>query len=313
MKALDDKKIPLIFLHKGSPLYLQIALRKAKSVCSSDVYLIGDETNNYSYIKHAFIKDYNHNDLEKYYKHMSPNGYNYEIFCLQRWFVLKDFCKQNDINEFWALDSDILLYDDLANLNDIVEDIDFSLLYLRPNFTGPQLSYFKYETIADYCDFILDMYKNKIDVLENYYKQLQDEKNISGISDMVLLAFFAYEGKHKYIDFLYNKDSSFNFSFDENISLSEGFETKNKLKKVEFIKGIPYTKCLENNKMIKFYALHFQGNESKKKMVKYSRFSIFYLLSLDEYRTDIRNKLKNKISHVMPKKLKKIIKKILKK
>lgn len=64
MKALDDKKIPLIFLHKGSPLYLQIALRKAKSVCSSDVYLIGDETNNYSYIKHAFIKDYNHNDLK---------------------------------------------------------------------------------------------------------------------------------------------------------------------------------------------------------------------------------------------------------
>ncbi|NLC92995.1 MAG: hypothetical protein GX677_05985 [Treponema sp.] len=94
MKVSSDKKIPLIFLHKGSPLYLQIALRKAKSVCSSDVYLIGDETNNYSYIKHALIKDYNHNDLEKYYKHMSPNGYNYEIFCLQRWFVLKDFCKQ---------------------------------------------------------------------------------------------------------------------------------------------------------------------------------------------------------------------------
>lgn len=266
-----SETIPIIFTHKGNALYLQLALLQAKKTCKSNVFLIGDSSNDCDYIKHCNINDYNkssiHTEFKKHFKNLSPNSYDNELFCFERWFIILDFCLKNNIKESFGVDSDVLIYKDLNTLKDVFQNKDFSLIRLLGKFAGPQCSYFKTTSLEKYCNFILNFYKNRFFELENLYAQFKSEKNISGISDMVLLALYAEENPDSYIDFDY--DEKRNYCFDENISCPAGFEFKNGKKNVIFKNNIPIIKRADSKKEVEFYMLHFQGS-SKKVMEQYS-------------------------------------------
>ena len=93
--------IPIIFTHTNNSLYLQLALLQAKKSCKENVCLIGDQSNAASFVRHFMLSDYDKSELcadfEKNYKHFSPNPYNYELFCLKRWFVALDFLQKNNL------------------------------------------------------------------------------------------------------------------------------------------------------------------------------------------------------------------------
>lgn len=263
--------IPVIFTHTGNALYLQIALLQAKKTCGDNVFLLGDEKNNLSPAHHCNISSIENShiylEFKQYFKNLSPNSYEYELFCFKRWFLILEFLKKNNFDECFCVDSDVLIYKDLNTLKDVFQNKDFSLIRLLGKFAGPQCSYFKTTSLEKYCNFILNFYKNRFFELENLYAQFKSEKNISGISDMVLLALYAEENPDSYIDFDY--DEKRNYCFDENISCPAGFEFKNGKKNVIFKNNIPIIKRADSKKEVEFYMLHFQGS-SKKVMEQYS-------------------------------------------
>lgn len=312
--SFSESSIPVIFTHTGNALYLQLALLQAKKICGNQIHLLGDNSNKADFINHHFISDYEnselYNNFKNYFKNLSPNSYDYELFCFKRWFLILEFCKKNNIKEFFCVDSDVLIYKNLYELKDILKNIDFSVIRITGKFAGPQCSYFKISSLEKYCNFILNYYQNRFNELESLYNQFKKEKNISGISDMVLLALFCEENKGKYIDFDFEEKER-NFCFDENISCSAGFKMKNGIKEVTFKDGIPYCKRLENNSEIPFYMLHFQG-AAKKMMEKYSTLTKAeksespYLKVLK--RTEKINAVKKQIKKMIPQFIKKALK-----
>ncbi len=313
--SFSESSIPVIFTHTGNAVYLQTALLQAKKICGDNIFLLGDESNSKSPVHHAYISDLEKSPLfvefKNHFKNLSPNGHDYELFCFKRWFLILEFCKKNNIQEFFCVDSDVLIYKNLYELKDILKNIDFSVIRITGKFAGPQCSYFKISSLEKYCNFILNYYQNRFNELESLYNQFKKEKNISGISDMVLLALFCEENPGKYIDFDYDvkiKNShnqlynNINFSFDENISCSAGFKLKDGIKYITFKEYIPYCTREDTDEEVPFYILHFQG-AAKKLMEKYSTITKSEIKSSPYMRT---LKMKERFNCI-----KKIIKKIL--
>ena len=306
--AIGDKltmSIPIIYIHTNNALYLQIALLQAKKVCHNNIHLLGDHTNQVKFINHHLISDYIDTgmikSLDKVFKNFSPNSYEYELFCFKRWFIILNFCKRNNINNCFCLDSDVLIYQDLNSLDSILQSKGFSVVRLIGNFAGPQCSYFTTDYLEKFCLFVIDMYSHHIDVIKSIYNQLQQEKNISGISDMVLLALFCQQHRNDFIDFDYNDQRD--YCFDENIVCSAGFEYTNGFKKIKFKDTIPYGTREDTKKLIRFYMLHFQG-AAKIKMEQYSTLSLTDKLKSPFYP---KQKAKQILKHIIPKAIKKIL------
>ena len=214
--------IPVIFMHTSNSLYLQLALLQAKKTCGQDIHLIGDQSNEAAFVRHHKLSDYDKSPLcqefEKNYKHRSVNPYNYELFCLKRWFVALEFLAKNNLSECFCVDSDVLIYKDLNELRAFLEGADFSVIYFREEFAGPQCCYFKREALERYCNFILKMYRDDFSELEKIYEGFKAKGYVSGLSDMVLLAEFCKRNRGKFVDFDYSPERD--FCLDENVGLS---------------------------------------------------------------------------------------------
>jgi len=116
---MSEESVNIIFIHRGANDYLKFSLAQAhKSNPLANIFLIGDNGNrNISdFVKHYNIDDYFASalKLENVYQHFSCNSVEFELFCIQRWFVLLDFIKANKIEKFFYADSDVLIFSDLA-------------------------------------------------------------------------------------------------------------------------------------------------------------------------------------------------------
>ncbi len=307
--------IPIIFTHTNNSLYLQLALLQAKKSCKENVFLIGDQSNAASFVRHFMLSDYDKSELcadfEKNYKHFSPNPYNYELFCLKRWFVALDFLKKNNLAECFCVDSDVLVYDDLNNLSGLLADKDFSVIRFTGEFAGPQCSYFKREALERYCNFILKMYRDEFFKLQKIYDSFKAKGYVCGLSDMVLLAEFCKENSGKFVDFDYSPERD--FCFDENFGISYGFECGKKGKAVRFRNGLPYARRLDGGVEIRFSMLHFQG-DNKLYMSKNCPLSLGERLASPYYlKLLIKTKAKNFCKRIIPKNFWTFAKRMLKK
>ncbi|EKE28284.1 MAG: hypothetical protein ACD_3C00083G0023 [uncultured bacterium (gcode 4)] len=186
--------LPIILIHKWYQSYLEYSILQAKKFnAESEIYLIWDSANkflwNKLWVKHLLISDFEESiqDINKSYKHLSGNSYQYELFCFQRWFILRDFANKNNYDKFIYIDSDILLYtnvsDEIIRFNKIM---DFDLAYVWSSW---HTSYFNnQQSISDFCEFILDYYKDnkKLDYLERFFSEYSKIQTTWWVSDMYL-------------------------------------------------------------------------------------------------------------------------------
>ena len=266
--------IPIIFIHKnihnGDNSYLNYSLSQAHLLNpQSPIYLITDDVKNKKcFVNYVPLNEYYEEaeKFEKIYKHMSTNDYIHELFCFQRWFIIKMFLKKNGINDFLYLDSDVLLFcnieKELKNLQGIY---DFTIC----NKIGPQCTYFTAkENLLKFCEFIYQLYTNP-----KYYIRLEEkhQKHINnnlpgGVCDMTAFGEYQHHAMGKVKDLAQIENNSV---FDDNINVSDGFEMNGKEIKNIIIKNEgAYCKQLSTGRIIRFNSLHFQGG-GKKYMFKF--------------------------------------------
>lgn len=263
--------IPIFFIHKGDSTYLKYSINQVKkSNYNSDIYLIGDESNSkdiYKYSKHINFRDYMNsaNKFKKIYKHLSSNEYEYELFCFQRWFILKDYIKTMKYNgPILYLDSDVLLYCDITEFWNKNNGYDMSIC----GNNGPEYTFFKnIDVLEELCEFIMDLYRkdSKREELTAIYNNNFLGKNPGGICDMTALRKFCKLKGDKVINLNVIRNNQI---FDHNFNLSEGFEMKGNTKKIVMKDKKPYGILLDNKNKVEFNAIHFQ-NKSKYKMHRY--------------------------------------------
>ncbi|HPO49321.1 MAG TPA: hypothetical protein PLO89_03260 [Spirochaetota bacterium] len=250
----------IFFIHKSNSDYLKYVLNQARySNPKVKIYLIGDESNNkYNFLTHANISDYfeSSENFKKIYKHFSTNDYNYELLCFQRWFILKDFIKKNNIDgSFFYFDSDLMVYSDLQKDYDLLKKYKFSVCKTY----GPQNTFFlNYSVLEEFCDFIEFMYKdsNFDREMNRIYKEMRDQDLPGGISDMYALWRFYEKNQENAVDLGEIIDDGV---FDNKINEDYGFETACGIKKLQWIKKEPYCFYPPLGRKIKLKAVHFQG------------------------------------------------------
>lgn len=253
-----DKKI------NKNNYWLKYVINQAKYFNpDSQVILIANRNINiFNKIHYYPLKDYCNlaNKFRNIYIHLSSNAYNYEIFCIERWFILNEFLIKNNVKSpFFYFDSDVLL---LSCINNIIKK--FSLISYDYSITGhggPQ--YFKsQEILNNYCNLISSFYSNNNQIMhmKEFYKKLRKQGTKGGVGDMYFLKEFL-KMQTNYID-LYENTNNKNQVFDENIKNTENYNKYKifKIKKVYLSQRKAYFYNIKIKKYIRTYGLHFQGN-----------------------------------------------------
>lgn len=257
------KNIPIVIVHKGNSFYLEPVLRQIRLFNPDNrICLISDKsTDRFDFIEHYDIDQYmkGADEFANIYVHMSINPFNYELFCFQRWFVIRDFIRSQEIPFSLCLDSDVLLYCNVDEVFSEYQSYDFTICKEM----GPCFSSFNNLSIEKLCNYMTYLYTDSqaFKRLEEFYKNVVD----GGVCDMTALAWYQKDVSDNVIDIVYPVD---NACFDGNISDSMGFEMQKGKKKIYWKNNLPYGKYMEKDSFIQFYGLHLQGG-AKHSMHKY--------------------------------------------
>ena len=257
---------PIIFIHKGKNEFLRYAIKQAQFYNpNSDIYLLGDERNKNYHDNHFMTSDYfvGARHFSKQYKHLTSTPYDYELFCFQRWFVLREFIAKSNLgdNGFVYLDSDLLLF---VDVNDYFGSINpkYNITYSAggEKFRGysPHVTYFAtLEALDSFCGYITNMYNDDIKETIDYYElHFKNKDRFGGISDMNTLANFVNNNSETSYDLSIIRDGAV---FDHNINCSDGFNVGFNGKYIMRKNQIPFGVLSDTNQPIKFNSLHCQG------------------------------------------------------
>ena len=290
VKAINNH-IPIVFIHKNDSFYLKDVFSQAKKFKNNLILLGDDQNNKYDQVSHFKINNYlkSAKYFSKYYVHSSPNKFDFELFCFERWFILKDFMESKKINNCFYSDSDMKLYFNAQ------EDFDkyfnsYKAAILAPSYLsltghydwvlhGGMISYWTLDGIKSFCNFIMNHFKNKHLGVHSWINNW--EKNYWPECPLIDMLFFKkwYEANIdnsdiKNINDIFD-DSTFDTSlfFDENqYEMQNNYmleETKfgetfiEKIKNIKIINGLPYCYNIKLNKLIRFKSLHFQVSLKK--------------------------------------------------
>ena len=158
---------------------------------------------------------------------MSTNAYKFELFCFQRWFILKEFIEKHNISGAFALfDSDTLLY---SNLNEFVrkEVLEKNKIFTVTKKYGPQFSIFRnYDVLQDICSLMTEYYTDieKIRFLEDRFDRFKRNKILGGNCDMTIITQYYNKNKDNILDLISIID---NATFDNSINESDGYRMNN--------------------------------------------------------------------------------------
>lgn len=245
--------LPIVLIHRVDDSYLSYSLQQAKvSNPESPVYLIGTAANQkYAAfgIRHAMIDAYMRtaSAFAPNYKHSHVMSYEYNLFCFQRWFLLRDFMRHNQIPSCCYIDSDVMLYEDVSK--PIYSD--FMMEFVWTNFVNLDI-------LDRFCLFITAQFANP-----GMYEQLVQEtkqmghmsKNLPLVSDMVVGLLFL----RQFPQYVYTHGQYGDSLFDENINRPIWAESLEDKRKIYLKDGQLYTRDVAKNKYIRLNSLHFQG------------------------------------------------------
>jgi hypothetical protein len=269
--------LPIIIFHLGDREYVHLCLKQAKKY-NENVILLTDIPNVYQYTGANCVdfKKYANriNEFQKLYKHFSTNSYQLELICIIRWFVVYDYMKEFEIHRAFICDSDVLIYDNIANIdNEYLKAYDFMLCSSHSKDLNGCHSIWNFNNLQDFVIFCFKFYKQQLPNIEKWH---QSYKKPGGICDMTLLYYYTH-GENIFqglqlpgfptFDNDLTKIFNNEFTFDQHLATygnhlyPEDYEVDNttKNKKVKFIDYKPYIFNKRLNKDIRFVVLHFQG------------------------------------------------------
>lgn len=281
----QQANIPIIYIHKGYCPYLRLSLLQArKTNPAARLILLGDPENERlkTELNIEFYPFQNYFGLavefEKIYRHHSSNGYSYEVFCFQRWYVLQAFVAAEKLKGcFLYNDSDTFLFCDAnALIARFAAKYDMSLC--GP--IAPCFVFFKNSgALAEFCNFISHQYTNEDNyrfLLQNYHNRQKGHIGelhvmFETISDMTMLGLFYRQHKQRMIDLCDEKAVKLGV-FEENhyLGFHDRFQPRfPQGRKIRWKKGQPHYVSF-SNKWTPVLGFHFQGH-AKREMFRIFR------------------------------------------
>lgn len=256
----------IVIIHIGFAKYLIYVLRQIKITNpNSEIFLISDKENKkyskYStFVDISKIQSLESKSFKENYIHLGKSSPNYEMFCMLRWIILRDFMREYNIKECLHIDSDILIFSDLNKALNPFSNYKISLAHNL----ALTMHIKDIEILDEFSKYLLFKYtnENELNKLKDmYYKTDRVNNGVAGsISDMDISREFFSRVKEPIGDLseIVNDsifDSAIVYGEPEFEMLKKG---KYKLKKIFFENKIPFCnyRLNEENKKIKFHSLH---------------------------------------------------------
>jgi hypothetical protein len=259
--------IPVIYIHFGDiPEYLFTSIEQA-AIHNREIILLSDKKIIHNKIKNFLIEDYSDgvDDFCSVYRHMSTNTPEFEMICMKRWFVLRNFMNRNETGVCYYSDSDVMIYDDLNNVYNNYNQYDaaYTLPESQENYrwtASACCSYWKKNTLNKFCEFIMESYVHGNGMLDEKWTYHVRNNIMGGICDMTFLYLFS-----NVINFFSLSKTIDDFCFDRNMLVSEnyfrneydmmhGVENREH-KRIAWRNGKPVGRNLIYNKSVRFIAL----------------------------------------------------------
>jgi len=265
--------LPIIFIHNRNSDYLPISLWKARqSNPYSEIILIGDGQNAHfsALVKHIHKGRYSvaANNFANKFKNFSTNPSHFELICLQRWMILEEYLKANQIENCLYIDSDVLLFDDIQSDAERFSKYGMTVAGIsgHSNFISGT------DTLSSFCKFIESAYsdQNSINQLEEKYKFFKQTHPAGGISDMTFFTEFRTANPGKVCDISEPMEGKM---FDITITYTKDCKEENGLKSLTWKDKRPFTRNKDGQE-IEMRSLHFQG-ASKKYMLQMANIQDF--------------------------------------
>jgi hypothetical protein len=272
--------LPIILIHRGNSWYLPYTIWQCKVTNpQSPIYLIGDGGTAHlnGMVNHIDITQYDKDiqTLRSVYKHHSNLGADFELACIERWFILAVFLRQHKLSNALYLDSDILVYDELDSYASrfATHGMTWCSFSAHSNFISNPAA------LENYCKLVIDIYTDKIPAVlleKGLYQRVVSGEMKMNISDMTF--FHDYDlvypnsllAINKYVD-----EGCFDISMED----TNGVEaTGDNFKKITWQDKQPYVTLVGTGKQIPMITLHFQGKGKQvlKDHFKYQSFDFLF-------------------------------------
>ena len=282
---MKDKKInSVIFIvHQGNQKHLSSIILSAK-LSSNKIYYIGDQ--NFSnkllpkqqIIRPNFSKTPFLDKFTKVWKHLMTNKMRlgFEFSCFTRHFFVLEAASRLKLSNFWIIDSDFMLFENLHNISEMLKNKGFEGALSTPNCknkyymaSAPHCSFWNIHSLREFILFTIDQYKNNSKKLMEKYLYHKDKGLEGGVCDMTLLYLWKNKTKRKIynsVDLITSKiliDHNINFSSDlyeaGDFNFNKDILKKNLHFVMEDFLGVKKIRKDKNS----FYAIRADGSKTK--------------------------------------------------
>lgn len=251
---------PLIYIHKGYSWYAPLALCNGRRFANSEVYYLGDRFG-CAVARACGANAWSLNDFRsgadrfaKIYHHHSELGFDFELFCIQRWFILADFMEAKGLESCIYLDTDILLTKNIAE--EQASTLGFGLVYA--GYSAHLCCVNQVSALRQLCNYIIDLYLNPLAEkrMIDWHREVVADCGSSGVADMTLFHWFQKD----YPEVLGDYPAIFGDSpFDVSLEEICGFQAdENGFKRLVWANGRPSAVAVDG-RLIPLASLHHQG------------------------------------------------------
>lgn len=268
---MNVKSLPIIVVHYGSANYLNACLEQAmKQTPDSPVILLGDESNlNVPCTEHWSIHDSGlGEDLERFHASFQnlgdPHRETFERFCIERWFLVRNFCRLKGWTRCLHFDSDVLLFCNAEEEAKRFQNYAMTFAHWDPVRNLVHCNFVQnLAALEDFCQYVLNVYETP-ELLEALKVKNRKKSGFCWISDMSLFADWSRNAPFPFAFFedFYDQGFCFDPAIDQKGTvfrqtrylpgLLRGF------KKIRFQAGVPFAQ-MKDGRWIQLKAIHYHG------------------------------------------------------
>lgn len=262
----------VIIVHRGFGPNLPICMRRAERAVGAGgrVVLLGDAANaGIGFGEHRFLDapalQVGLEEFRDTYQHMSRSqDFSFERFCIERWFLIRNFLRQERLDGCLAIDSDVLLFCDVAE--ESMRFAPYAMTFGRWDSVRvvPHCNFIRGQgALEDFCDWVMECYRDP-QQLKRITEINRKKFNAAWISDMSLLASWGARSRFP-IGFLEDTAAD-GVGFDSCLDNTDAYVgcgyfpgLLRQWKKLVFHDGLPHGTIRGSNGVVPMKCLHYHG------------------------------------------------------
>lgn len=216
--------------------------------------------NTIDFVDLAMLSDVAEEFRSKYF-HMSVNPRQFELHCIERWFIISELARRLDLKRFFCMDTDILLYTDVTEAASRFEGCEATTM---SGCSWATVFFYNPRILKRFCRMVMEFYSRSSPIWKIGLDRigiLDPSRPVGNLSDMFLIELFVhYYEETRGVRFGVTDRPLEGRMFDLGICESEpGVEMLDSFKYLRWVDGQPWVKMVDDDAMVKMDCLHFQG------------------------------------------------------